>query len=69
MHSASLSRATPARRTRHRRGLFALLALWRSRRSLAELDLSRLDDIGVSAEEAHAEARRPIWDVPKDWRR
>lgn len=50
-------------------GLFTLVALWQSRRALARLDASRLDDIGVSPETASHEAQRPFWDVPANWRR
>ena len=45
-----------------------LLALGRQRRALARLEPRLLDDIGVSASEAQAEARRPVWDVPASWR-
>ena len=69
MYSASFSRATQARRPRRRFGLGTLFALWRSRRALGALDAARLDDIGLSAKDAQAESRRPVWDVPKDWLR
>ncbi len=46
----------------------SLLGLWRSRRALAQLDHAALEDIGVSAQEAHREASRPIWDVPATWK-
>lgn len=44
-----------------------ILAIWRQRRALAHLDDSRLDDIGISRDEAQQEARRPVWDVPRNW--
>ncbi|WP_037916710.1 DUF1127 domain-containing protein [Sulfitobacter sp. 20_GPM-1509m] len=47
----------------------SLLGLWRSRRALAQLDAAALDDIGVTAQEAHAEATRPVWDVPANWKK
>ncbi|WP_375691890.1 DUF1127 domain-containing protein [Pseudooceanicola sp. LIPI14-2-Ac024] len=47
---------------------FALLGLHNSRRSLAQLDASLLDDIGVTREQAMRESRRKIWDVPSNWR-
>ncbi|MCI5111654.1 MAG: DUF1127 domain-containing protein [Marivita sp.] len=43
-------------------------ALHRSRARLATLDAHLLDDIGVDAGAAQAEARRPIWDAPDFWR-
>ncbi|MBM1687619.1 DUF1127 domain-containing protein [Sulfitobacter geojensis] len=39
----------------------------RSRRQLAALDQHQLDDLGISAKAAQAEANRPIWDVPAHW--
>ncbi|MGC1502795.1 MAG: DUF1127 domain-containing protein [Sulfitobacter sp.] len=47
--------------------IFAAIALLRSRRQLADLDQHRLDDLGISAKAAQAEANRPIWDVPAHW--
>ena len=41
------------------------VALWanraRSRAALAKLDRAALEDIGISAREAHFEARKPFW--------
>ena len=48
--------------------LFALVGLARQRRQLGKLDAHILEDIGIDAKEAAAEARRPIWDVPQNWR-
>ncbi len=45
-----------------------ILAVWRQRRCLAQMDASRLEDIGVTASEAAREAARPVWDVPVFWR-
>ena len=47
---------------------FGLLGLYNSRQSLARLDPSLLDDIGVTPEQAMRESRRKIWDVPSNWR-
>jgi uncharacterized protein YjiS (DUF1127 family) len=44
-------------------------ALYSQRKSLAALDARMLDDIGVDALEARAEAQRPFWDVPCHWTR
>ena len=41
----------------------------RQRRRLASLDDAALADIGLTRSEAHAEAARPLWDVPGAWRR
>jgi uncharacterized protein YjiS (DUF1127 family) len=55
-----------------RTGLFARIrtaaALWHQRRALLEMGPHQLRDIGISPDEALAEARRPIWDVPPAWR-
>ena len=57
-----------------RASLFALpslgqmMALARQRRALADLPAERLDDIGLTASQARAEARRPFWDAPRVWR-
>ena len=54
-------------------GLFRYLGLAlaarRERKALAMLDDSALDDIGITKAQASDEARRPIWDVPANWRR
>lgn len=38
------------------------------RQALRRLDTHLLRDIGLTPEQAEAEARRPIWDVPDHWR-
>ena len=45
----------------------ASLALRRQRQRLALLDKSQLLDIGLTADAAIAESRRPIWDAPPHW--
>jgi uncharacterized protein YjiS (DUF1127 family) len=45
------------------------LAARRQRRHLARLDDDALADIGLTRREAMAESARPIWDVPRHWRR
>ena len=52
-----------------RPGLMAMLALHRQRRQLARLDAAALRDIGVSRDDARAEAARAPWDAPTHWRR
>lgn len=68
MFSAIAPRAAYRPHSRPSR-LGGLFGLWRSRRVLAELDEARLNDIRVTADEAEAEAGRPLWDVPAGWRR
>lgn len=52
--------------------LFALLrqalALQRSRARLGSLDDHLLRDIGLTRDDALAEAQRPLWDAPQHWR-
>ncbi|RLJ59147.1 uncharacterized protein DUF1127 [Litoreibacter meonggei] len=61
--SAALTR--PADR---KTGLLGYLDLYRQRRALAALDDTRLADIGLSRQEAEAEASRPVWDAPEYWK-
>jgi uncharacterized protein YjiS (DUF1127 family) len=66
---ASLFRAArPLAGTRHLHRLLALAAVRRERRRLAELPDHLLKDVGLTREQARAEARRPIWDAPSTWR-
>ena len=44
------------------------LRVARSRRALATLDATQLEDLGISASEARNEAARPFWDAPSRWR-
>jgi uncharacterized protein YjiS (DUF1127 family) len=50
------------------RALIDALALQRHRQQLAHLNDDILDDIGITREQATAEAARPIWDAPAHWR-
>ena len=43
-------------------------ALRRQRRLLADLPPEILRDIGVTPDDARAEATRPFWDAPAHWR-
>ena len=63
------SGASCTKRARIRRpfGIFAMINLWKQRRALRSLDARALDDIGITADTAKAEAARPIWDVPTHW--
>jgi len=42
--------------------------LFRERQALGRLTDTQLKDIGLSRAQALAEAKRPIWDVPANWR-
>lgn len=48
--------------------LHTRIAVWRTRRDLAKLDARALEDIGITPEQAYAEARLTVWDVPATWR-
>lgn len=41
------------------------VAAARTRRALAQLDAHQLADIGLTQEQASAEANRPLWDAPR----
>ncbi|MBD3662660.1 DUF1127 domain-containing protein [Sulfitobacter aestuariivivens] len=75
MHSpSSTCTHTPAIRHIPRRSsllhtFHQLIALYRSRRALAALSDAELKDIGLTADAAQREARRPVWDVPDYWMR
>jgi uncharacterized protein YjiS (DUF1127 family) len=72
LRSATASARLPARIKRPAALLARLrlaLAARAQRRALARADDRLLDDIGVSRDQALAEARRPVWDVPPTWLR
>jgi uncharacterized protein YjiS (DUF1127 family) len=60
--------ARPHYGTPHLHRLLALFAARRERRRLAEMPDHLLRDIGLTREQANAEAGRPVWDVPRIWR-
>lgn len=65
-----LTRSAPApRRPGLLRRLSLMFPLARQRHALRDLDDRLLEDIGLTADEARAEAARPVWDVPKTWLR
>lgn len=47
--------------------LMGAWAAYRSRVQLSQLEGHQLEDIGVSAAQAKAEAKRTFWDVPSHW--
>lgn len=56
-----------AQRPARRLPLMRALDAYRSRRALAALTPERLEDLGLTAQQAQKEAARPIWDVPANW--
>lgn len=72
---ASLHTATIATRRVQRAGsaprllnlVQSALAAHRQRQFLARLDDRTLADIGLTRDEAAAEAARPLWDTPAAW--
>jgi uncharacterized protein YjiS (DUF1127 family) len=64
-----LARPLAALRLSRLRALIAgRIALARSRRGLRRLDDHLLRDIGLTRQEAEAEATRAVWDAPSHWR-
>lgn len=49
-------------------GLMRLDGLFRQRLALRNLDDHLLKDIGLDQDTALREAKRPVWDVPANWR-
>lgn len=49
------------------RRLSLMRAAHRQRAALARLDAAALADIGITAAQASAEARRAAWDIPSGW--
>jgi uncharacterized protein YjiS (DUF1127 family) len=65
-----IARTTPlARRPRPSlfRRVLTALALHRQRQHLRELDPHMLQDIGLTAAQARAEADQPFWHAPAHW--
>lgn len=50
------------------RAVHRFMMISRSRQALRHLDDHILTDIGLTREQAEAEATRPAWDVPPHWR-
>ena len=47
--------------------LLNILAIHRQRRALKDLPEATLNDLGLTRDQALAEAARPAWDVPTHW--
>lgn len=63
---AALSRLSAAPRV-SLPNVFALVETARQRRALARMDAAQLEDLGLTRQEALAEAARPAWDAPNHW--
>ncbi|MGL4309267.1 MAG: DUF1127 domain-containing protein [Paracoccaceae bacterium] len=48
--------------------LFRLIAIRSHRRRLKDMPDELLNDIGLTRDQARAEAARPVWDVPASWK-
>lgn len=68
MSTATKSDCIPCPRPARTLSLGSFFSLTRQRRALAALDETRLEDLGLTLNDAQAEARRPFWDVPANWR-
>lgn len=49
--------------------LHNMIAIARQRRQLLALDDHQLQDIGISRQDARAEAQQNMWNVPNHWRK
>lgn len=49
--------------------VLSIFATRKQRRALRHLDDHQLLDLGLSRKDANAEASKPIWNVPSNWRR
>ncbi len=67
MTHIALSRPCSSNRSIGISGVLNLLSLARQRRALARLDDHMLEDIGITRDDALAEAARPVWDAPNNW--
>ena len=66
--AASVNRAASQNSARNKPGIFARFRIARQRNHLGQLNAHLLKDIGLTYEEARAEAARPFWDAPSHWR-
>jgi len=67
MSDTSFARPFAVSRAQGFSRLLHWMAVAKTRRDLSALDSAALQDIGVSAEQAQAEAARPMWDAPSRW--
>ncbi|WP_170753211.1 DUF1127 domain-containing protein [Ruegeria lacuscaerulensis] len=69
MTQVALHHPCPPRRRFGLKTLLDAVSLYRQRGTLARLDARALEDIGITREQAEAEASRKIWDAPEFWQR
>ena len=60
----TLTWALRNRDTERALSITTVLTVWTQRRALANLDSTRLKDLGISPQAAIIEAGRPFWDLP-----
>ena len=53
--------------SRARPSLTQMLAVWKQRRQLRNMDARTLDDLGITRQDAMIEANQPVWNVPMHW--
>ena len=68
-HTAQLTHRTVRAKVGTLARLVQGYAAWQQRKRLATLDDAILRDIGLTREQARAEASRPVWDAPDQWLR
>ncbi|MCW1956018.1 MAG: DUF1127 domain-containing protein [Roseobacter sp.] len=72
MNSTTDSRHICAPSAASKGPLRRLVEMWdlaQSRRALAQLTAAQRRDVGLTRAQAETEAKRPVWDVPQNWRR
>jgi len=68
IHTTEFSRYAPVNARSFLTKLRLSLVVRRQRAALSKLDDAALADIGLTRSQADAEAKRPLWDVPANWR-
>lgn len=68
-HSTAHTRTRPRIAANIVARLRLALVVRAQRRALARADARLLNDIGLTRDQADAEAKRPLWDVPSNWLR
>lgn len=65
----SLSRIRAARSTTRLPRISTMITVWQERRALGRMSANRLQDLGITRQDALREAARPFWDLPARKRR
>ena len=68
IHATDFSHHTPVTAKSFLTTFRMSLTARRQRAALAKLDDAALADIGLTRLQANIEAKRPLWDVPANWR-